>query len=133
MGFQYTEIDEATLEVLRKQDLHGPLGDKVPLKKWCIDTQHSIALLDAGWVSSMIARMGDDSSFLYFLLIVNGVQTRIELIRQGLSINAEKRPLHQDEIAITTDFAEKCGFTLDQLKRAVCEAIRVLEIGQKLD
>jgi hypothetical protein len=134
MAFQYTEIDESTLEILKKQSLYEPLGNqKVPLKKWCIDTQNSIALLYTGWVSSMIARTDNNSSYWYFLLIANDIQTRIELIRQGLSINAEKRPLHQDEIEISTDFAEKCGFTIEQLKRAVCEAIRVFEIGERLD
>lgn len=132
--FQYTEIDEKALEELRKQDLREPLGNqKVELKKWCIAKNHPIALLYAGWVSSSIARTNDNSSFWYFLLIVNGMQTRIEFIRRGSSIDAEKHPIHQNEIKVSPDFAEKCGYTLEQLQRAVCEAIKVFEIGWHCD
>jgi hypothetical protein len=132
--FQYTEIDEMTLEELRKQDLHEPVGSqRVELKKWCIATHYPIALLYAGWVSSCIARTDDNRSFWYFLLIVNGMQTRIEFTRQGMTINAEKDPIIQNEIKISVDFAGQCGFKVEQLKRAVCEAIKVFEIGRCLD
>ncbi len=131
LDFRYIEINEKALETLKKLELHEPIGSrKVELKKWCIDTHYSIALLYCGWVSNSIARTDDNSSFWYFLLIVKGMQTRIEFIRKGSSIDAEKHPIQQNEIKISADFVEKCGFTVEQLKGAVCEAIKVFEIGQ---
>lgn len=132
--FQYTEIDGKALEELRKQDLYEPVGhQKVELKKWCIATHHPIALLYVGWVSNSIARTDDNSSFWYFLLIVNGLQRRIEFVRRGLSIDAEKHPIHSNEIEVSPDFADKCGYTVEQLQRAVCDAIKVFEIGRHRD
>jgi len=134
MNFQYVEIDEESLQILRDKNLYEPIGNKkVELHKWAVDPKRRIALLDIGWVSSCIARTDDRTSYWYFLLMVNGIDSRIQFAREGMSINAEKYPVQPLEIGISSGFAIRCGFSDEELKLAVCEAIRVLENGQQQD
>ncbi len=123
-NFQYIKIDAASLAKLKQQNLHGPLSDKVELDKWCIDTTLSIALLYLGHVGRGIARMDDGSEFWYFLLMINGNQIEIELIGQSLSIAGAR---------FSPAFAERYGFTPDQLSYVVNEAIKVWGNGRDED
>jgi hypothetical protein len=128
--FQYTDIDQETLALLKQQNLREPLGAKVMLTKWCIDARHAVALLDTGWVSCSIARTDDNHSEWTYLLLVDGKQARTGLSRKGSFISAERNPILPEEIAISPAFAEQTGFTVDQLKTAVGIAIGAMETGK---
>lgn len=106
-----------------------PLGEDIKLDKWSIDTNLSIALLYLGCVGPGIARVGDGLSFWYFYLIIKETQIQFEFIRQGLSISASSCPIKPEEIGFSLAFAQKHGFTPEQLDYAIGEAIRVWEIG----
>lgn len=134
MSFEYVEIDDEAKHILREKNLYEPLGyKKVELDKWALDGKRQIALLYTGWVSSSIARTDDRTSYWYFLLKAKGNEIEIEISREGSSINSEKYPLQVSEIRLSTGFAARCGFSDEELKLAVCEAINVIETGQRAE
>lgn len=134
MNFKYVEIDDEAMQALREKNLYEPLGyKKVELRKWALDPKRQIALLYTGWVSSSIARTDDRTSYWYFLLKAKGNETDIEFSREGSFINSEKYPVQPSEIRLPVGFAARCGLSDEELKLAVCEAINVVETGQRAE
>ena len=134
MHFEYVEIDP---EIRKKIDAAGA-PDPSPqeegtVSKWCVNADHSLALIYSSWVSSSIARMDDNSSFWYFVLIARGHRTEVEVIGHQLVSHADPARVPDNRINIRSGFPEACGIPLDVLQRAVGEAARVFEIGRDLD